>query len=811
MHSLPTSVVSELVREANHRLHFDPVACLPQEIISHIFDYLQPKSLCVAALASRAWKHRAHDPRLWRSLFLGEGWACNVPEMQSLEALAKACKRRTLSGTITILEHLHANQQRPNLQRPSFQNTALDGEAEGTLDLPDMLLDIGVDPKPLGRTIFTGDTEMQEVSDVHVTNPFAPPSRPLTYPRYSKLITIDPVFDHPTLNWQYLYTQRRQLERNWFAGKFTNFRLPHIDHPEEAHTQCVYTIQFSNDHLVSGSRDKSVRVWDMRTQRLRLPPLEGHTGSVLCLQFDERADQDIIVSGGSDADVIVWRFSDGALLKRMVSAHSESVLNLRFDEKYLVTCSKDKTIKVWNRRSLLPTDEDYPDRSSARNAYYPTYIIDTAHPPLDSAMTPEPLEPFSLLITFDGHGAAVNALQIRGYEIVSASGDRKVMLWNIKTGELVRVFSGHTKGIACIQYDGRRVVSGSSDNSVRIFDANTAAEIATLDGHRNLVRTVQAEFGDFVIDEAEIEEQARAHDRKILLQQNDPNMDTDGLQPSSSTDAQAGPYVLGAKLPPGGGGTHWSKIVSGSYDETLIIWRRDKGGRWFIAKELRQEDALRNSARRGPAQFDAHRRQLGEDVLSIAASQQPDSLRHRLQQNQWHMIQLQQQHRQALLDSLGPQVRHHGTSTNAATGPPRPGVNPADITQPPLPPSQSAGVALGTVPQHSHHAHHHPPRPPGAQGAGAGHANGQATWQQVWQQAISRPARPHHHHPHAHHHHMAGGGAGQVPSLNNRVFKLQFDARRIVCCSQEPVIVGWDFANGDHETEEACRFFGEPQ
>jgi F-box and WD-40 domain protein 1/11 len=40
-----------------------------------------------------------------------------------------------------------------------------------------------------------------------------------------------------------------------------------------------------------------------------------------------------------------------------------------------------------------------------------------------------------------------------------------------------------------------------------------------------------------------------------------------------------------------------------------------------------------------------------------------------------------------------------------------------------------------------------------------------------------------------------------------RVFKLQFDARKIICCSQAPVIVGWDFCNGDPELEEASRFF----
>jgi F-box and WD-40 domain protein 1/11 len=34
-----------------------------------------------------------------------------------------------------------------------------------------------------------------------------------------------------------------------------------------------------------------------------------------------------------------------------------------------------------------------------------------------------------------------------------------------------------------------------------------------------------------------------------------------------------------------------------------------------------------------------------------------------------------------------------------------------------------------------------------------------------------------------------------------RVFKLQFDARRVVCCSQNKVIVGWDFADGDPALE----------
>ena len=48
-----------------------------------------------------------------------------------------------------------------------------------------------------------------------------------------------------------------------------------------------------------------------------------------------------------------------------------------------------------------------------------------------------------------------------------------------------------------------------------------------------------------------------------------------------------------------------------------------------------------------------------------------------------------------------------------------------------------------------------------------------------------------------------------APGTNSRVFKLQFDARRIICCSQDPTIVGWDFANGDPDIVEASKFFGE--
>ena len=54
--------------------------------------------------------------------------------------------------------------------------------------------------------------------------------------------------------------------------------------------------------------------------------------------------------------------------------------------------------------------------------------------------------------TFRGHEGPVNAVGLQGNRVVSASGDGKMMLWDIESGERVRTFEGHDRGLACIEF-----------------------------------------------------------------------------------------------------------------------------------------------------------------------------------------------------------------------------------------------------------------------------------------------------------------------------------------------------------------------
>merc|ERR1712093_974425 len=231
----------------------------------------------------------------------------------------------------------------------------------------------------------------------------------------------------------------------------------------------------------------------------------------------------------------------------------------------------------------------------------PTFLNNYGYNPAPSAGLPTK-PAYSMIGCLEGHGAAVNAVQIHGDEVVSASGDRTVKVWNWPEQTCTRTLIGHTKGIACVQYDGRRIVSGSSDNEVKVFDKESGLEVASLRAHTNLVRTVQAGFGDLPYSAEEDQEDARAIDheyfkavdsgaipRTVYLQRGRPR-NAGSRRPEDIT-------AYGAKLPPGGGGGRFGRIVSGSYDETIIIWRRDKEGVWRAQHTLRQEEAAASASR----------------------------------------------------------------------------------------------------------------------------------------------------------------------------------------------------------------------
>jgi len=78
----------------------------------------------------------------------------------------------------------------------------------------------------------------------------------------------------------------------------------------EGHTGRVYSVAVSPDGkwAVSGSGDKTVKIWDLETGECRAT-LEGHTGEVHCVAVTP--DGKRILSGASDNTIRVWDAQSG--------------------------------------------------------------------------------------------------------------------------------------------------------------------------------------------------------------------------------------------------------------------------------------------------------------------------------------------------------------------------------------------------------------------------------------------------------------------------------------------------------------------
>ncbi|MEV4130168.1 NB-ARC domain-containing protein [Nocardia sp. NPDC049707] len=220
----------------------------------------------------------------------------------------------------------------------------------------------------------------------------------------------------------------------------------------QGHDERINAVAVSADgkHIVSGSRDKTVRIWDLKSGQLKRV-IEDHEQEVKSLALT--ADGQRVVSGSFDGAVRVWNLASGRL-EHTLQGHSGYIyaVAVTADSQRIIVGSGDQNVQVWNLASKR------------------------------------------LECTLQGHNNHVNAVAVSadGRYVVSGGFDRTVRVWDLASGDLKHTLPGHIRDIeaVAVSADGRYVVSGSRDRTVRVWDLDDEASGRILHGHTGSVHAV---------------------------------------------------------------------------------------------------------------------------------------------------------------------------------------------------------------------------------------------------------------------------------------------------------------------------------
>jgi WD40 repeat protein len=333
--------------------------------------------------------------------------------------------------------------------------------------------------------------------------------------------------------------------------------------PQAPHGLGVTSLAFSSDnvHVLSGSDDSTVKLWDAPAGRL-LRTFEGHAGPVYSVAFAPSGTR--VVSGGRDTTVKLWDATTGGLLFSFVG-HSDRVNSVAFspDGARLLSGSSDKTMKLWDvaKGQVVRT---FRGHSNAVNsvAFSPdgTRLLSGSS---DKTVKLWDAATGELQQTLMGHSAGVNSVAYSsdGTRVVSGSSDTTMKLWNVATGGLLHTLEGHSGVVASVAFmpDGTRLLSGSSDKTVRQWDAATGGLLLTFGGHSDRVTSIAVSPDGLLLIVAGSIRSMQLWDANA------------GGHPRTFGDGSG--VVSSVAFSPDG-----TRLLSGSADKTMKLWDATTGG-----------------------------------------------------------------------------------------------------------------------------------------------------------------------------------------------------------------------------------------
>ncbi|VFQ85980.1 unnamed protein product [Cuscuta campestris] len=207
----------------------------------------------------------------------------------------------------------------------------------------------------------------------------------------------------------------------------------------DGHSMAITGIALPSDssQLFSGSKDKSVRMWDCHS---------GQCAGVV--QFDHEIG--CLVSEGPyvffGLPNVIKAWNTQTKMMHELTASFGQVYSITVHENMLFAGTEDGTILVWKFSSADAVPE--------------------------------------LVASLKGHSLAVFSLLVSADRLYSASGDKTLRVWDLKTLQCLQTLHGHAGAVMSVLCWESYLISGSLDNTIKVWAATESGNMEVIYEHK---------------------------------------------------------------------------------------------------------------------------------------------------------------------------------------------------------------------------------------------------------------------------------------------------------------------------------------